>query len=905
MTIVSKEKSLLVSIHLVNGTGYDNSAYGIVDGVMYLTSAPLDITYDSNLYKANKIDSFGSFNNAFDALGEGGGYRPFNEFSIKIKDEGIAQILQDQAINFYKGFVQAYVNLDNSIYPMYIGVVDNLSTTGESLTLTCGDVASVKETAKLPKTLLGDWGDDVTSRAPDFSDLDYQVENETYALIFPRTNGSPTEDTLAHYDANPQAYQTLVKTTPTLGGEGWNFDVFCEGKTILDNNTNYPLGSINYISEINGVNLEQLDASGKVIKVWHITGALYNNGDLVNSYLSLTVVEDATALLINSRVRFANCDLKVVYSEATLTDEGNFEGGVNYTPLINDFKGYYETGSVGDPAIVGKEYKLAVADGRTTTKVKVPSSITTTLTCGDFSVTGGAGVVIDDDEQSFISGSETSSTKIGTISKTISDGASQSAFLDIFINADQLRGDDWRLGYCISLVSPSTGDYLYIDADHNMRFKVYTLLDGRGTFTDILLSDQTILLNENKHKIAYTNTEGKRVTLIGASPVLMEKDGGQFVDYVFARTMDDLDTSIKSDIVTGQVRVRIEFTIEATSGSAVTSSDIYLDSCFLFKDELTDVRESVQLDSPIGADWTNDPLNSGTPSGLAYPTTRTEMVRYILDIASSHGISEYENLIYLLPTIDTFKVAWDNYDKLDFSCTQLINDILQGSTFYLVSSMLGKRKMIDLTTLSINPVGVQKAIVGSLDQVKVNGYFSGVDNQYEFEFDGDEVLNAIYTTDGTTGSMDVTATVDLESTTQTALKNKLIQSVAFNQLSKAKKVESRYTNFGSPSEVSAEVGKLFDIWGWPHWKFVLSDDLSNHLTGPLYVGDWLSFRDLRYTNDQIIYGFIQGVKVDVNSGKVSYSCISPVMKPSATILDEQFPASLNLDEIVGGGNISE
>ena len=98
----SKNKSLLIEVYLTNGSGYNNSAYGIVDGVMYLTTGQLDYSYNSNTYKSGLVYNYSDFINSIDVLETIGGYSLYNEFQFEIVDEGITDLLLAEGINFYR-----------------------------------------------------------------------------------------------------------------------------------------------------------------------------------------------------------------------------------------------------------------------------------------------------------------------------------------------------------------------------------------------------------------------------------------------------------------------------------------------------------------------------------------------------------------------------------------------------------------------------------------------------------------------------------------------------------------------------------------------------------------------------------------------------------------------------------
>jgi hypothetical protein len=268
-------------------------------------------------------------------------------------------------------------------------------------------------------------------------------------------------------------------------------------------------------------------------------------------------------------------------------------------------------------------------------------------------------------------------------------------------------------------------------------------------------------------------------------------------------------------------------------------------------------------------------------------------IEYMLKYGSNYDLSYYDDL----NEFDSKKHAFDNYGDTLASTTENINKLLDGTMLQMFGLMTGKRQTFALQNLDNLDLPVVKFVTGSLAPVSINGFYEKVENQFEYKSNqGTFYVNALYSQ--LEGAYIVSTNVIDEGVLVPILEG----SALYNGLSKIKKIDCDSYSTNELAQLVADIAKVF---GFPHYKFAYTEDLKEHLTSPVYLGDVIEFKDLKYTNDEIIKGALQGVKIDYEKALVRLACVSGVIKPPVAVLDEQLIGGLELDEATGGTPVDE
>lgn len=908
MSSATYKTTELIEIHLTNGVGYDNTYYGIVNGIMYLTTGQSDFIYSSNTYKINLVKSYNMIKNGVDFLANNGGFYPANYFSFEIEDGGLSTLLLNEGINIYNSQVVCRQVINTSVYPAYYGVVTKPSSTGNKITITCGDIATTKANGLLPITVLGDYNSDVTNRKIELNTATKTNDILKYGLIFAGSSGDPANDTKSDYEANVKAYQSVVNGVGYNGSPFYTYyiDVYCELESNILLNQNYN-SYADYISDLKLFELEVVAADGSTTSFMHIfTTELVSDG-IVRVY----VLEDSSSLESGKTiVRFAKSKVNVLYSDYDLNSELSLTGDVEYTPMINDFGSNFETGEItGTPS---KNFPLVTSDGKTKASIVVPSIIHTNVNAPESDwEANSTNISIESIDQSFYAKSLQENNRIARIEN--SDGLNRTTGIKVLVEVDKeyLLGEDWKLGFNFTGFDSShdSGAGVQIDVDYlDVTFK--TVLNGDPNRI-IDISTDSISLEDLKTIRRFEETSTTNLTsYLGLSPLLIDQNSSQLLEQVntyvyFANVLNELQTEIKSEHIIEKLYVEIAFAVESQGNQfAYGSMDLYLDSFFFFKDDLADVVENVSISSGEGAKWSNDPKYvSGAIKD--YPVTRTEIVRFILDLAGDYDVSDYLNDIFLGVADDQFFIAWDNYQKSEMTCVELINDVLQGSNYFLISNELGKLKMFNRYELANDPdpISVKRDFVGNFDGGSHNGFYSGVENIFVFNFDTLNYYSATY--NKSSGMIIASSDTNYNETSSDALVSTLSSSALYNQISKPSEIESPHTRFGSVSNCAVELGLLSGVLSHNHEKFTITEDLKIGYEQPLYISDWVTFTDLNQTNDKTIYGLIYLKEVNRKTKTIKYTCVGSSVKPSASLLSEQLGGLVLSEALQGGTSISE
>jgi len=653
-------------------------------------------------YLAGYVDSVASIESLVDLLDDKGGYSPFNEFSFVLMDEGLSSALRAEAINIYRSQVIVKIDIGTNIYNAYYGCVDNVSTTEEVLNVVCEDISLIAESDTLNPIILGDWNDSVTGRDLDLSGSEVEPTSLTYGLIFPNTTGNPNDNSIDDYEADEKAFTTVVKAVGETGSPLYTYyiDIYVETDSNISTNPNY--SSIgDYFASFRHKGLEVVGADDSTSLLFHTLGADQQSDGVLRVY---TVEDSATLEAGKTTIRFAYTKTKLTYSEFAMNSDLEIKGGAEKTPLIDDFKEYLVTGDI--TATLSKLFSLCSSDGKIQTSLSVPKSIYTFV---DATASGwnavNAGVTVTDDDQSFYARDLNSNNLICTIED--SAGASQSSTVKVLIEVDKkyLLEDDWSLGFSLTGDDPThaSNKGIGIADGHDLEITFKTLLNGDPTRV-IDISNESLELVLNKHVRRFGETATTNYTsYIGLSPVLIDQSTAQISQSVntytyYYNTLRGLNSQIKAEHVIDKLYVELKFTVEAQSTGGSSAMNLYLESFFFFKDNLSKLEETVSVESGQGATWATDPKYTSGASD-SYPRTRTEIARYILDVAGAYDPVNYKNDIFKGVGEDEFPIAFNNYNLLDKNCTFLINDVLQDSVFKLIGDNLGKRKMLNLYEL--------------------------------------------------------------------------------------------------------------------------------------------------------------------------------------------------------------
>ena len=916
----SDKKSLLIEVHLTNGSGYDNPLYGIVDGVMYLISgSTTDFVYNTNKYHAGLVYSVGNMENAFDILGNIGGYKPFNEFEFTVIDEGLSQTLTSQGINFYRSQIVARVVIDNSVYPAYYGCIDNVSSTGSELRVITGDIALLKENNTPSPSILGEWNPLITSRTLELDNLEKEVSDDAYALIFWGEVHDPTNTSRSNYEANLQLYTTKVKDTgsavPPFDGIFSRFyiDVYCEDETILGNNPNFT--SMNdYVDYFKDYNLEILDYDGNVTEIFYIMYAEFNVPGYDGKFMRIFVYTDTSHLISNDKnVRFSYGKQSIDISSNEIEGNLSLYGNIDKSPLINITQLPSTSPTISTGQLIKSpldRISYSTYDGKLPASVYVPSVVSTSMVTEDTHwFVPPNPKTITADQFTFVTNSEESDVYIGSVSKIANPLNKGRLAVNVDVDIADIPEGDWQIGFNIYLVGNDidypAGKGIGINSGDIIVFQNIALNDDPSRVLEI---DKTTITAVDFGQGVYRHEDAgntKYESFIGISPFPILNpfdDYGIDANAVYTKTESGFPVSIDKNKVSKKLYLQISFGIQLqdNTGQPTSTAHVYMPSFFFYKKD-SSIEDTI-IETASGELWSNDPKYISGASDT-YPRTRTEISRYLLDgLALYEPSTEYIGDIFLPISADAFTVAYDTYKRTDKICTELIDELLTNSNFMLTGNMLGKRKMVNTYELANPPVAVTKAIVGSYDDVKINGYYSSVGNSWELKFDGSLELTALY--DIISGDVIASSNTTIDENSKNSLLATLDDSVFFNLPSDVKKIESPFTNFGSPSFSTIELNLIADVYTWSHYKFSITIDMEDHMINPVYLGDWISFRDLQYTNDAVIYGMVQGVQINTNTGKVKLSCISDAIKPPASILDEQNGGYI-LDEQLGGVDLDE
>ena len=200
---------------------------------------------------------------------------------------------------------------------------------------------------------------------------------------------------------------------------------------------------------------------------------------------------------------------------------------------------------------------------------------------------------------------------------------------------------------------------------------------------------------DNQHVIRYDVGGGQKLSYIGRGAMPLDNSNNPITEStktianrVYWITKDDVAAPIKKEWIDGKAYFSISFTVEHESAAGTGRLNFYMPSFYFFQESLTDLGDAITVDTVQGAKWSTDPKYTGGASD-DYPRTRTEIARYLLDKCGLYDEStEYDGNIFLPTTEDQFPVAYENYDKLENSCTELINDVLSDSLDLIVTGKL-------------------------------------------------------------------------------------------------------------------------------------------------------------------------------------------------------------------------
>lgn len=888
--LVSYRKTALIEIYLNNGTGFDNAEHGITDGVMYLTDGDVSVDYDSNIYKTTSIFKIGPASNSFDPMNDIGGYKPYNAFSFQIDDSGLSQLLLDQGISIALSQVKFTIMIDSSIYETYYGVITNPGTTGEKLKIKCGDVANLKERLTLPPTVLGRLSPDITNRVSDFTDVSATVTDANYYFIFPGSTGNPSSTGKSHYDANTNLYQSTVLDVGTFigptGDTAFQYIVMqVENTVTIDSNPNY-LDRDAYLRLAANYNIEILDENNQVIGIYHILNINFIYSGVGEDEAQFRVYEDTASLVpFKTRCRLGRAKSSITYSEYSVELDPIMENSVDLTPLYeqvsNESFKFGKPGFVSPISGVTNDYEYGTDAGQVNVSVNVPDEVFVFTYSDDFAITLEQ-TQINKEDQNFAFGQG-----VRVASYIVDGGSGDDNEITMAFNlpSEYMNNKEWSIGWNIML-SSIIGTSQLIDP---VSVKFYTQT-SQGK--DYLLSDLGTLSLTNTRPYEPTTDESR----LGVAPYLYQSSKSGFV--TLAVNNPGLKDLFSQKEVSGFLRMELTFNLRITDDPS--QGDIYVESFFMYRDEMTNINQ-VSIASTNGASWENDPKYTPGGFGLGYPLTRTGVSRYILDLAANYNeTTDYDNDI--IDDSDTQGIYYTNHDKQDLTCTQLIDDVLSDSIYTLLGTMTGKRRMFNAKNLVAELVPISRAFVGSAGGVAVNGFYNKIYNQYDVEFDGSAEYSVKYNQ-----ILDLIASVsDVELNDDSALITQLTESAGFNNLSEIKSLKYPYTNFnsGGKSSVFEEVARIADVYGWSHVKYSRTEDMKVHMENPVYIGDFVTFQDLRYTANAVIYGAITGVSVDYEASTVTHTILSLVSKPLISVLIEQF-GGINLSEHIGGIDLNE
>lgn len=915
----------LIEVWLVNGEQvpqYDNADYGIVDGVMYLTTGQTDFTFNSNFYKAGLVYNVGNITNNSNYLDMFGGYKPYNNWSFEIRDEGISNTLKALGINFYHSQVRAYSVIDTNTFDLYLGAVGKIGSTGNKIKITCEDIALVKESLTMNPTVLGSWDEAFTNRDLQLSGAKISL-NATYQNIFPGLAGDPNDNTQDSYDDDNKMYQTLVVSTDEVSGVFGIFyyvTIYVELAARIAINPNY--GNYDaYVSSLFFGNIEVLDADDNTINILHLL-----NPEIIvtDGELKLRVDKDASFLEDNkSRIRIAHGNAQIRISESPVEGDLNINGFSQYTSLLGLFLSDLNTvtmnnGSFSDPGLM---HPMS-SDGGLFISTIIPSTNSIgspdNLKLESLQVNNASFAVglhktnFAASEFDFTSRGQTVGTLLASVSFASSPAVNNggSIFLKFKFPKKYLKDDDWKIGFSIHSNNTSVTPGLSFGiAGPGVGGGGVGVFGSYSVTTETVIGSPFRVIEINSFADAFRF--GKNVfvssdySVMGAGFATNPTSSPQPLESmpsIYNFTSDQIDFTISAnDFSDDFATVNINFHMQADGATGLATADLYLNSFYMYKDELTPIR-SLEMFEGKGEKWSNDPKYTGGASST-FPLTRTEMARYILDTVGFYDETTYQNDIFLPLSDDIDPMAYDNYGNLNKTCVELIDDVLQSSNFILTGNILGNRKMINLYDIVLAPAVTTKTFTGSMGRVTINGFYDNVVNQYIVDFDGSAKISALFDKNAIEYVV-ISNVKTVESSDDSLINNLTVSAVYSGADGKVKSLTHPYSSYGTPSNISAVIGEIADVHGWPVYKFTWVGDLKDHLTAPVYQGDWGTFRDLKFTNDLDIKALIQGVRINLNDRTVEYNCISAIIKPPVEILDEQL-GGLGLNEQIGGRTLSE
>lgn len=905
----SSEYNILTEIHLVNGSGYNNGTYGVVDGVIYVTTGEINFSYSGNIYLCNKQFEFGRIENIVDFIGDLGGYKPFNQYSFTIKDKGMLEELLGEGINFLNAQVIVRIEFDGVVYDAYYGAIQEPSTIGDELRIVCGDIASVKESNAPKKIILGEWDKSTTTRNVDLEELESEISNNEYAIIFCSATGDPGNNTKADYEADETAYTSRVESTgfnkaPTSSYNRYFVNVYCETAAFIGLNPNFA-STAEYQNYFENYNLEVLDEDGNASAVLNIYQVKYDTAN--NDRMRVEVYTESGGVEVaKGKVRFSKARVTLNYSDKELNSIPTLEGEQQISNLIDADLNKVNSGSYFKK--IGQEVEFGSDNGKIPAKIHIPKLVRTSILENSSWEYFTNNLILTLQNQKFnVTGQADNNNYLGSVTKESTDNSTTSLFVTCRIAKDDIPDGDWDVGFNLLM-------------KHDFQLG----LNGRIGFADgypIILTTKTEL-NENNSRVIETETINanavfgenvfrvdigtERNSFIGKSAIPLdniETDSGSYliVNATYGRNSEQLPVSINRSYVDGDLLVEIAFTIYNSDTAGSGTAYIYMPTFFFYQKNFEDLTANVDIENTEGVSWSTDPKYTSGAIG-DYPLTRTEVARYLLDVYGNHAVTDYLNDIFLPISEDKFTIAYTTFDKLEQNVTSLIDNILNDSTFVLVGNNLGKRKMINIHDLLLGPGTTEKTIQGSVEEVEVRGYYQEIKNSYSVTFDGDLKYRIVYDKDS--GSVESSGNVDYDQTSDSTLVDLLNGSIYFNSDTDVLKLEYENTNFGEVSLVPQEVALVADIIAWDHKKYKVTREIKSQFVQPVYIGSWIDFVDLRYTGNKQIKGLVQGVTIDFQAGTVIYYCVGISTTPPAVVLDEQIGGNL-LEEQTGGDVLDE
>jgi hypothetical protein len=517
---------------------------------------------------------------------------------------------------------------------------------------------------------------------------------------------------------------------------------------------------------------------------------------------------------------------------------------------------------------------------------------------------------------------------------------------------DQIPDDEnLEFGFLFQFIS-STGNYTVFKPNTTTTFKIYAsrsdfeydaansttdfaIASGNGTLPRRILLDTNdsyyhsfMTLGAQMHDEPYHSTF--EISSVPAQPELSK----------ICLNSNDIVGPLsisKSNLESGQkMYIYINFSV-STDGPGEHVAKLVFNNFHFYKKEYSKL-ESVNLSYNASSDSANYKLPALSDYVINRMWTQKDVMLDDSQQIPSFVVGkdslievEYENT----PTnayCNTY-AAFNSFEEERQTIDEMIGDLFSGGYNQIGTNLDGKLTVVNTTLLSrdlsdfYNTTGVTP-IYGSMSDVQVSSYYNDAYSLINITCDtGSENDNA----DGTFISQNtrnviydindpltVDSTDYIESNFPSTAVLESIQEAYYYLRQNIRSKEFTPLYYTPNLTVLNDYGKLLEVFSHVHFDYEIAVDLKyyidynasvEHDFFKIRIGNFIFYKDLKDTNDQIVQGLITNISLDYANSivRVMFTTLNNIYVTESTeimTLDEQFGGT-QLDEQIGGENIDE